>query len=310
MATLTSPTIQNQPTVAQPPAFDYLRFRLATPVECDTEFRQFMTCQISAAHVIPRKAGPTLKATQQGVLKLPAGVHYPLSDHSFYRGVRIHFEIISENLYEQERKVSLTKIYFKGFPKGITPQDVEKTFENFGKIQYVFMIKTKGQEMNSKSHGYFFFSRRSEVEKLLNYPGKLYFAGFRIKYDEFKSTVPGKRGQHHLASKPTKILKSVSELVLDTAVNQLHVRRASMLEPHSKAAMKLEFAPLQPRNQPHLQCCSKVSENLALPKNIRFNVVTGPFRTTMRSYKLKPVSSPSSTEFCSAIGTSVFYFRQ
>lgn len=54
-----------------PLTFSYLKFDLAVSVPCDVEFRKFMTCNIPSAHVMPHKSGPTLKATQRGVVRLP-----------------------------------------------------------------------------------------------------------------------------------------------------------------------------------------------------------------------------------------------
>lgn len=261
--------------------FRYYRYRLERPVACDLEFRKFMVGGIEFAHVLPLKSGPTLKETQRGVVQIPSYSTYPHLSYPFYQGVPIRFEQISENQYQKDKVESQTKIFFRGFPSGTTPQEVEMTFNSFGEISFVFMMKTKGQYATSIGQGYFFFRERSSVEKLLKYPGKLFYGRHRIHHEEFKSTIPGKRQiekkKKSLLNKKLQVI-SIDEILPQPVQNQKG--KASDSGQGTKFDTELDFRSLCGRKRPYLSICKSVALNLAQPENIRLNLVRPTYRPT------------------------------
>lgn len=289
-----------------PSQFSYFKFKLEAPVQCDIDFRKFMTCQIPAAHVMPLKTGATLKSTQQGVLRLPQGAHYPLLKNPFYKGLHIDFLEISQSNYEKEKKESLTKIYFKGFPPGISTHEVELTFNRFGKIQFVFIMKPRGYERSSFGHGYLFFSCRAEVENLLRYPGKLYFDGYRIKFEEFKSTIPGKNFEHNKNPVAVKKLRSISMLEMDPVKESDPESIPTNPGVWSQTIKDSNVHSLQRLNRPFLANTAKVGCNHLITDNVRFNLTL----TKTSNAVVSPPKNPTtplvtSKKISSAIGTSV-----
>lgn len=256
-------------------SFHYYRYELAAAVPCDLEFRKFMACSLSFVHVIPNKTGPTLKLTQKGVVQVPYNSDYPLTEYVSYKGVPLFIEQITFQEYELQKKETQTKIYFTGFPVGTSVQDVELTFNRFGQVQYVFLMKPKGKPSGGYLHGYFFFSNRAEVERLISFSGRLFFDRYRIRYEEFKSTIPGKR---------QKVKKTAITKKLQTPSIQNMEKEHFSLFPKEKGddfetlpnlTSCIEIGSLPGRQRPFLSSCLRVAQNQKINDNLRFNILTG-----------------------------------
>lgn len=315
--------------------FQYYHFRLPQAVSCDLDFRKYMACNLASTHVVPIKSGPALKLTSEGVIRLLGGVDYPLLASPTYKGLAITFQRISQDEYDATKRSTSNKIYFKGFPPGIGLQDVVSVFSRFGFVQYVFIMKGKTRNQGKFGHGYFFFSNRQEVENLLCYGGKLYFNEFRIRYEEFKSTMPKKRNSLKTQQQTKECQLSHSEYfkienfssIENNEIETTEHKPKETIQSQSYAKVSLGKEFLQPRvssglfvdkggnptcvqRRPYLRSTSKVGINLTSSDNLRFNIKGALDPGSPLTFVNIPKPPASNSNSSLPQGSGVYYLKQ
>lgn len=168
----------------------YLHYQADRPMKYDIAFRRFIISTIlnDGAHLVPVRFGPGRKLTSEGVVKVLGTCIVPTTCK--YQESVIEWTQIPLPVYEKYRIAAATKVYFRGFPLDASQQDVANTFRVFGNLQYVYLMCDSVNKTRSNKQGYVIFEYRDSVERLFSINQPLYFKGFPIHYEEYKSKKP------------------------------------------------------------------------------------------------------------------------
>lgn len=167
-------------------SFAYLHYRAETPAKCDLSFRKFVTTSVfDGAILVPVRSGPGRKLTLEGVVKIAATTAMPVKTP--YKDTVLAWTPITEFIFERYRKESATKIYFRGFPLEATQAQIASVFNEYGPLQYVYIMCESSFKKRTNKQGYVIFESRQSVERLFSQKTTLGFNGFPIHIEEYKS---------------------------------------------------------------------------------------------------------------------------
>ena len=102
-------------------------------------------------------------------------------------GVRGVLIPISDFLYKDLRKQTMTKVYFKGFPRHATKSDVARIFGMFGSIKYSYFMCAARNTNAPYKMGYVIYDKRESVDALFTYSKKLIFEHCAIYFEEYQT---------------------------------------------------------------------------------------------------------------------------
>lgn len=163
----------------------YFSFKLSQSVMCTQEFRESFNKVLPFETLVPTKMGAGKRFTESGVVHL---VDRPMTLSGYsVQGVNVDIRPISLAQFDQSKKDSMNKVYFRGFPETATKADVMTTFGEFGQVQYVyFMCESKAAKQQTQKMGYVIFETRASVEHLLQSRAGLKFQKCKITVEEYK----------------------------------------------------------------------------------------------------------------------------
>ena len=167
-------------------SYVYLHYRTDVPIKCDLFFRRFVTCSIfDGAVLVPCRSGPGRKVTIEGVVKIAAGSAYPTRTQ--YKDSLLKWTPVTEYVFEEYKKESATKVYFRGFPLEATQSIISSYFNDFGNLQYVYVMCDSSQKRRTNKQGYVIFEARASVERLFANGNSIHYLGNSIYIEEYKS---------------------------------------------------------------------------------------------------------------------------
>lgn len=167
-------------------SFTYLHYRAENPAICDLSFRKFVTTVVfDGAFLVPVRSGPGRKLTLEGVVKIAATSATPVKTP--YKNSVLVWTPITEFIFERYRKESATKVYFRGFPLNATQAEISSVFNEYGPLQYVYIMCESAVKKRSNRQGYVIYESRASLERLLFQKNTLSFNGIPIHIEEYKS---------------------------------------------------------------------------------------------------------------------------
>ena len=184
------------------------KFSLSHPAICTKRFKELLLDRFMFDSLAVFKAGEDMKWITGGLLKtksiLPAAINDP------HLATSVAFTLITPEAFQKLKKMTVAKVFFKGFPHFATKADVVSLFEPFGKVGYVyFMCESKSGKSPYKM-GYVIFDDYRSVDALINHGFALSYHKYKITYDEYKSNKKVNKKAAEMANVESK--KLVDEL--------------------------------------------------------------------------------------------------
>lgn len=165
----------------------YLRYSLQVAVPWSQDLRNEISRKLPVIKLTAFKCGDGMRLTQSGLIQVRP-------DTSLFTSVIIldtlmSLEAVTECEFSENRKKSMNKIFFKGFPYQVTKDKVVAFFQQFGPVEYVYFMCGPKRGRHVSKIGYVIFSLRSGVENLLSLKEPLMFKDNEICFEEYKTNI-------------------------------------------------------------------------------------------------------------------------
>ena len=183
----------------------FYRFELSDNIEWTQASRDALGAVLPGGILTVCKSGEHMRYFKSGLVQSKSIEDACVYPRQFeVMGVRGVLRPISDLLYEDLRKQTMTKVYFKGFPRYATKSDVARIFGMFGSIEYSYFMCAARNNNAPYKMGYVIYDKRESVDALFTYSKKLMFEHCAIYFEEYKTNkkLSGKSDQ--------KIAKNIS----------------------------------------------------------------------------------------------------
>ena len=142
---------------------------------------------------------------------------------------------ISETLYQDLKKHTMTKVFFKGFTSYATRSAVAMFFERFGLVEFIYFMSGSKKNLNPYKMVYIYFCNRNSVEKMFNHSNKLKFDKYTIRVKEYQAN-----------KKPQAISRVVMPSSINNKSQHVNIWHADALDQYE---LKRKYHPVHPYTQ-------------------------------------------------------------
>lgn len=128
--------------------YSYLKFSAQQSIDCLGFYRFTRDFFSTEMDIVFDRQQADKRYAVIGYLRLPYGIKTP--DKFYFKGVRISLKTLSQDKFKMCPKSIPEKVYFKGFTKTASIQDIKAFFNKYGKIRSLTqfeMIKGVGGEI-------------------------------------------------------------------------------------------------------------------------------------------------------------------
>lgn len=164
------------------------RFELSDNLEWSQASREALGAVLPGGSLTVCKSGEQMRYFKSGLVQsknIEDACVYPRQFEVM--GVRGILRPISDLLYEDLRKQTMTKVYFKGFPRHTTKSDVARIFGMFGSIEYSYFMCAARNTNAPYKMGYVIYDKRESVDALFTYSKKLMFEHCAIYFEKYQT---------------------------------------------------------------------------------------------------------------------------
>lgn len=165
----------------------YLRYELERPLPWNQDLRNDVAKKIPVVKMTPWKCGDGMRLTQSGLIQVkPDACLLPTF---VILETPMRLEAVPEHEFSEKKKKAMNKVFFKGFPRQVTKEEVTVLFEEFGAVEYVYFMCGPKRGRHASKIGYVIFSHRSGVDSLLSLKEPLVFQDCEISFEEYKTNI-------------------------------------------------------------------------------------------------------------------------
>jgi RNA recognition motif. (a.k.a. RRM, RBD, or RNP domain) len=164
------------------------KFELSGNLEWSQTSRDALGAVLPGGSLTVCKSGQHMRYFKSGLIQSKSIEDACVYPRQFeVMGVRGVLRPISDLLYEDLRKQTMTKVYFKGFPQHATRSDVARIFGMFGSIEYSYFMCAARNTNAPYKMGYVIYDKRESVDELFTYSKKLMFEHCVIHFEEYQT---------------------------------------------------------------------------------------------------------------------------
>lgn len=265
----------------------YLRYSLREAIPWSQDLRNEISKKLPVIKMTPFKCGEGMRLTQSGLIQVRPEAS--LLKSVIILDTLMYLEAVAECEFSENKKKSMNKIFFKGFPYQVTKEKVVSFFEQFGSVEYVYFMCGPKRGRHVSKIGYVIFSLRSGVDNLLSLKEPLLFKDCEINFEEYKTNIGRVRSRMAKENKLTSVeiheletgltLKTLlfADEGLKLSQNSISMAPKSpqsfgdsgVAGNLSTAAAKKEECS---RSRPWLDLAGRVNRNHTNGRNVRFNM--------------------------------------
>lgn len=191
----------------------YYRFSLECPVLWNMKFREDFGKLLPLTGMVVNKTGEGMKYSQSGVFEIDATFTPPA--YLIVQGLEFRIEQTSRQEFDQVRRSSMNKVFFKGFPFQAKKTDVKQVFDAFGLVKYIYFMCEPKKTKHPCKMGYVVFDSRDSVDRLFSQGNSVQYQNHSIACEEYLNTKKSRREfnsvQDRVQPKPSKLEKEEKE---------------------------------------------------------------------------------------------------